>query len=63
MKDAFVDKNSKFGVDLGFPKIGGGARKTNYDYTKGNMDKLIDIIIEEGKIVFLCNRISILLKF
>jgi len=31
---------------------GKGARKTNYDYTKGKLDKLIDIIIESGAKLF-----------
>lgn len=37
----------KFGVDLLLPQVGGEARKTNHDYTAGNLEKLIDIIIEE----------------
>jgi len=31
---------------------GGSARKTNYDYTKGQLPELIDIIIEEGAKLF-----------
>jgi len=34
------------------PKVGGSARKTNYDYTKGKLDKLIDIIIESKAKLF-----------
>jgi NAD(P)H-dependent flavin oxidoreductase YrpB (nitropropane dioxygenase family) len=30
------------------------ARKTNYDYTKGGLNDLIDIIIEEGAKLFVC---------
>jgi NAD(P)H-dependent flavin oxidoreductase YrpB (nitropropane dioxygenase family) len=29
------DSNAPFGVDLLLPQVGGNARKTNYDYTKG----------------------------
>lgn len=41
-----------FGVDLLIPQIGGSARKTNVDYTKGQLAELIDIIIEGGVKVF-----------
>lgn len=43
-----------FGVDLLLPQVGGSARKTNYDYTKGNLNELIDIIIEEKAKLFVC---------
>lgn len=43
-----------FGVDLLIPKVGEGARKTNADYTGGNLDKLADIMIEEGVKLFVC---------
>ena len=33
-------------------RVGGGARATNYDYTKGQLPELIDIIIEEGAKLF-----------
>jgi len=48
VKEALVDKNAPFGVDLLLPKVGGGARKTNYDYTEGNLPELIDIICSSG---------------
>lgn len=35
----------KFGVDLLLPQVGAGARKTNYDYTHGQLPELIDVII------------------
>ena len=38
---------AKFGVDLALPQVGGSARKTNKDYTAGQLPELIDIIIEE----------------
>lgn len=52
MKSHFVDKNAPFGIDLLLPKVGGGARATNYDYTKGQLPELIDIIIESGAKLF-----------
>lgn len=30
------------------------ARKTNYDYTKGQLGDLIDVIIEENTKLFVC---------
>merc|ERR1712217_311476 len=41
------------GVDLLLPQVGGGARKTNKDYTGGALDKLVDIIIEEKAALFI----------
>ncbi|KAB8233303.1 hypothetical protein ETB97_004669 [Aspergillus alliaceus] len=46
LKSYLIDKNAPFGVDLLLPQVGGNARKTNYDYTKGKLNELIDIIIE-----------------
>jgi NAD(P)H-dependent flavin oxidoreductase YrpB (nitropropane dioxygenase family) len=43
-----------FGVDLLLPQLGGNARKTNYDYTKGKLMDLIDVIIEEKTKLFVC---------
>jgi len=54
LKDDLVDKNAPFGVDLLLPQVGGGARKTNKDYTGGNLPELIDIIIEEKAALFIC---------
>lgn len=34
------------GVDIAIPQIGGNARKTNHDYTHGNLPELVDIMIE-----------------
>merc|ERR1719420_2094007 len=45
---------SKYGVDLLLPQVGGNARKTNKDYTGGNLDQLVDIIIEERAALFIC---------
>jgi NAD(P)H-dependent flavin oxidoreductase YrpB (nitropropane dioxygenase family) len=41
-----------FGIDLALPQVGGGARKTNHDYTAGKLDELIDITIESGARLF-----------
>ncbi|KAK6356670.1 hypothetical protein TWF718_001010 [Orbilia javanica] len=41
-----------FGVDLLLPQVGGGARKTNYDYTKGKLEDLINVVIEEKASLF-----------
>ncbi|KAM4056941.1 nitronate monooxygenase domain-containing protein [Hirsutella rhossiliensis] len=52
LKEYLDDKNAPFGVDLLIPQVGGSARKTNYDYTKGKLDELVDIIIESGAKLF-----------
>ncbi|KAF7308379.1 NMO domain-containing protein [Mycena chlorophos] len=54
IKDGLVDKSLPFGVDLLLPQVGGNARKTNYDYTKGHLDELIEVIIEEKTSLFVC---------
>ncbi|TFL02225.1 2-nitropropane dioxygenase [Pterulicium gracile] len=54
IKANLTDKNAPFGVDLLLPQVGGNARKTNYDYTKGSLDALIDVIIEEKTTLFVC---------
>merc|ERR1712048_371982 len=40
--------------DLLLPQVGGGARKTNKDYTGGQLGELVDIIIEEKAALFIC---------
>ncbi|KAK1988929.1 2-nitropropane dioxygenase [Colletotrichum cereale] len=52
LKEYLDDKNAPFGVDLLLPQVGGSARKTNYDYTKGKLPELVDIIIESGAKLF-----------
>ncbi|KAL4807030.1 2-nitropropane dioxygenase [Aspergillus unguis] len=54
LKSHLVDKNAPFGVDLLIPKVGGSARKTNYDYSHGKLGELIEIIIESGAKLFVC---------
>ncbi|KAI9705798.1 MAG: hypothetical protein M1820_005046 [Bogoriella megaspora] len=41
-----------FGVDLALPQVGGSARKTNHDYTHGQLDELIEVTIQEGARLF-----------
>jgi NAD(P)H-dependent flavin oxidoreductase YrpB (nitropropane dioxygenase family) len=41
-----------FAIDLALPKVGAGARATNHDYTHGQLDQLIDVIIEEKARLF-----------
>jgi len=52
LKSFLKDKNAPFGVDLLLPQVGGSARKTNYDYTKGKLDELVSIIIDSGAKLF-----------
>ena len=52
LKEGLKDKNAPFGVDLLLPQVGGSARKTNYDYTHGHLDELIDVIIDNGTTLF-----------
>ncbi|OJJ46615.1 hypothetical protein ASPZODRAFT_132704 [Penicilliopsis zonata CBS 506.65] len=52
LKSFLNDKSAPFGVDLLLPQVGGSARKTNYDYTKGKLNELVDIIIESGAKLF-----------
>jgi NAD(P)H-dependent flavin oxidoreductase YrpB (nitropropane dioxygenase family) len=52
LKEHLADQSLPFGVDLLLPQVGGSARKTNYDYTKGKLDGLIDVVIESGAKLF-----------
>ncbi|GAB7351184.1 hypothetical protein MBLNU459_g1630t2 [Dothideomycetes sp. NU459] len=52
LKSYLKDKSAPFGVDLLLPQVGGSARKTNYDYTKGKLDELVDIIIDAKASLF-----------
>ena len=36
-----------FGVDLLLPKVGKGARATNYDYTHGALEQLINVVVRD----------------
>jgi NAD(P)H-dependent flavin oxidoreductase YrpB (nitropropane dioxygenase family) len=52
LKSNLVDKNLPFGVDLALPQVGGSARKTNHDYTHGQLDELIEVTIKNGAKLF-----------
>ncbi|KAK6355189.1 hypothetical protein TWF696_004307 [Orbilia brochopaga] len=52
LKKGLVSPDLPFGVDLALPKVGGGARKTNHDYTNGQLDELITVTIESGAKLF-----------
>ncbi|KAJ6779321.1 hypothetical protein PWT90_02504 [Aphanocladium album] len=52
MKANLARPDLPFGVDLALPQVGGNARKTNYDYTDGKLDELIDLTIESGAKLF-----------
>jgi NAD(P)H-dependent flavin oxidoreductase YrpB (nitropropane dioxygenase family) len=53
LKSHLTTPGLPFGVDLALPKVGGGARKTNHDYTHGQLDDLITVTIEEGARLFI----------
>ncbi|KAK5695336.1 hypothetical protein LTR97_008842 [Elasticomyces elasticus] len=52
LKSLLDDPHGPFGVDLLLPQVGAGARKTNIDYTKGDLDTLVETIIDGGAKVF-----------
>ena len=52
LKTKLRDPLLPFGVDLLIPAVGGSARKTNHDYTHGELGILVDVIIEEGVKLF-----------
>ncbi|EKM82830.1 hypothetical protein AGABI1DRAFT_111394 [Agaricus bisporus var. burnettii JB137-S8] len=54
IKAHLEDKNAPFGVDLLIPQVGGNARKTNRDYTNGQLPELIDVIIRNKAALFVC---------
>ena len=52
LKAHLTDPQLPFGVDLALPQVGSGARKTNHDYTHGQLDALIDVVIAERARLF-----------
>ena len=54
LKSLLVDKTTPFGVDLLLPQVGGNARKTNKDYTGGQLEALVDVMVEEKVPLFVC---------
>ncbi|CAD6576843.1 MAG: hypothetical protein TREMPRED_001783 [Tremellales sp. Tagirdzhanova-0007] len=54
LKSSLTSPDLPFGVDLLIPSLSASARKTNYDYTKGQLGELISVIIEEKAKLFVC---------
>lgn len=54
LKSLLRDPSLPFGVDLALPQIGGRARATNHDYTHGQLDELIEVVISHGAKLFVC---------
>ncbi|KIW17598.1 hypothetical protein PV08_04793 [Exophiala spinifera] len=52
LKANLNDPSLPFGVDLALPQVGGNARKTNHDYTHGQLDELIEVTIRSGAKIF-----------
>lgn len=52
LKANLAQPDLPFGVDLALPQVGGSARKTNHDYTHGQLDELISVVIEEKARLF-----------
>jgi len=52
LKSRLSSPSLPFGVDLALPAVGGTARKTNHDYTKGLLNELVDVIVDEGTALF-----------
>jgi NAD(P)H-dependent flavin oxidoreductase YrpB (nitropropane dioxygenase family) len=52
LKSHLIDPSLPFGVDLALPQVGGSARKTNHDYTHGQLDDLIEVTIKNGAKLF-----------
>lgn len=52
LKSNLTSPDLPFGVDLALPQVGGSARKTNHDYTHGQLDALITVTIDAGARLF-----------
>ncbi|KAI1498368.1 2-nitropropane dioxygenase [Biscogniauxia marginata] len=52
LKSQLADPSLPFGMDLLLPQVGGSARRTNADYTKGALDELVGVIIAGGARLF-----------
>ncbi|KAL2007000.1 hypothetical protein VTN00DRAFT_8438 [Thermoascus crustaceus] len=52
LKSLLRDPSLPFGVDLALPQVGGGARATNHDYTHGQLDELVEVVIRHGAKLF-----------
>ena len=58
LKSHLRDQSLPFGVDLALPQVGGSARKTNHDYTHGQLDELIETTIKAGAKLF-CSAVGV----
>ena len=54
LKNNLRDRKAPFGVDLLIPQVGGSARKTNFDYTNGQLNELVEVIIRNDAKLFVC---------
>ncbi|KAI4242727.1 MAG: hypothetical protein LQ352_007182 [Teloschistes flavicans] len=54
LKASLPSTSLPFGVDLALPSLAPTARKTNHDYTKGKLEELVDVIVEEKAKLFVC---------
>ncbi|KII88723.1 hypothetical protein PLICRDRAFT_41941 [Plicaturopsis crispa FD-325 SS-3] len=54
LKSYLDDPNAPFGIDLLIPQVGGSARKTNTDYTKGQLPELTEVIVRSKPALFIC---------
>ncbi|KAL8702690.1 MAG: hypothetical protein Q9201_004151 [Fulgogasparrea decipioides] len=52
LKASLPSPELPFGVDLALPSLAPTARKTNHDYTKGKLEELVDVIIDEKARLF-----------
>lgn len=52
LKAGLRDQSLPFGVDLALPQVGGNARATNHDYTHGQLDALIEVVVSHGAKLF-----------
>jgi NAD(P)H-dependent flavin oxidoreductase YrpB (nitropropane dioxygenase family) len=51
---ALLAPGRPLGVDLLLPKLGAGARATNKDYTGGQLQALVQVMIDEAVELFVC---------
>ena len=54
LKSMLEPGTTAFGVDLLLPQVGGNARKTNKDYTGGQLNALVDVLVDESVPLFVC---------
>lgn len=52
LRSHLADSSLPFGVDLALPQVGGDARKTNHDYTHGQLDELVEVTIRNKARLF-----------